>query len=100
LSTRARAAHLRAPAGRAVGAESPFWPRIGQDATEGSPAVRSPPDAIHDVTRDAVLVVGHLPLRPPAPQPEIEDGRDLTASPSPRGEGAGEEGVEGLEEEV
>lgn len=72
---------------------------MGQDATEGPTAVGPPPDALHHVTRDAVLVVGHLALRPAAPQTEVEDGGDLTASPSPRGEGASEEGVEGLEEE-
>lgn len=69
---------------------------MGQDATEGPPAVGSTPDALHNVTWDAVLVISHLSLRPPAPQTEVEDGGDLTASPSPRGEGASEERVEGL----
>lgn len=73
---------------------------MGQDATEGPTAVGSTPDALHHVTWDAVLVVGHLSLRAPAPQAEVEDGGDLAASPGPRGEGASEERVEGLDGNV
>lgn len=91
--------HLGAPAGVAVGARSSFGPRMGQDAAEGPAAVGSTPDALHHVARDAVLVISHLPLRAAAPQAEVEDGGDLTAPPCPRGEGASEERVEGLEEE-
>lgn len=92
--------HLGAPAGGAVGAWPSFGPRVGHDATEGPTAVGSTADALHHVTRDAVLVISHLPLRTPTPQTEVEDGGDLTASPSPRGEGASEERVEGLDENV
>lgn len=70
-----------------------------QDAAEGAAAVGAAAHPVHHVTRDAVLVVGHLPVGPPAPQTEVEDGGDLTAAPGPGGEGAGEQGVEGLEEE-
>lgn len=89
--------HLGAPAGGAVGARPPFGPRLGQDSAEGPTAVGPTPDALHHVTWDAVLVVSHLPLRAPAPQPEVEDGGDLAAPPGPRGEGAGEERVERLD---
>lgn len=89
--------HLGAPAGSAVGAWPSFGPRVGQDAAESPTAVGSTPDALQHVTWDAVLVVCHLSLRPPAPQAEVEDGGHLTASPCPRGEGASEEGVEGLD---
>lgn len=92
-------AHLGAPAGRAVGARPPFGPRLGQDAAEGSSAVGSTTDALHHVARYAVLVIGHLSLRPSAPQSEVEDGGDLTASPRPCGKGACKEWVERLEEE-
>lgn len=73
---------------------------MGQDATEGPTTVGPTPDAFHHITWDAVLVVSHLTLRPSTLQTEVEDGGDLTASPSPRGEGASKEGVQGLEENV
>lgn len=73
---------------------------MGQDATEGPAAVGSTPDALHHVPWHAVLVVSHLSLRPPAPQTEVEDGGDLTASPSPCGEGASEQRVEWLNGKV
>lgn len=95
----AHAAHLGTPAGRAVGAGSTFGPWVGQDAAESSTTVGPAPDALHHIAWDAVLVISHLSLRPPAPQTEVEYGGDLTASPSLRRQGSSEEWVERLEGE-